>query len=608
MRFFSFTKKLDIIFGETIFWQIYMKKSEKIYIGVAWPYVNGDQHVGHLAGYLLPADIMARYFRLRGDDVLMVSGSDCFGTPITLEAAKLGISNEEVVDRYHPKDVALFNKYGLSYNLYTKTTTKNHAETVQEMFLQLLNNGYIEKKSQWQYYSAEEDRFLPDRYVEGICPYCQAKEQRGDQCEKCGKMIESGTLIDPISKISGTKVSLKESDHYFLNLSKLNQEVEQFVDKHKGVWRRWVYAEAKGWIKEGLQSRAITRDMDWGVELPMQQIPAEWHLENMEKKRFYVWFDAVTGYLSAAKEWSEREGDDSDVIYNKFAGQSSDWREWWENSEAKHYYFLGQDNLVFHTLMWPAQLLGADKKYVLSYNVVTSKFMNLEGKKFSKSRNWTISPMELADEFGVDEVRYYIASILPENKEADFTWEAFIDAVNNELIANIGNLINRTLMFYNKHFVEGIKPDKPDLDDEIVKKIKEVYEESSRCFDRAENKMALMEIMSLGFAGNKYFNDSQIWVVVKEDKQKAYYYIYNLLQILNALSILLYPYMPVAMDKLRQMLGVDEVKAEVGSNQWNWKEQDEFAIAKEVKPLFAKIDKAVVLAEKKQEKKAGEEK
>jgi methionyl-tRNA synthetase len=580
------------------FLKIMNNDSNKIFIGVAWPYVNGDQHVGHLAGYLLPADILARYFRLKGDDVLMVSGSDCFGTPITLEAMKLGVSYEEVVDIYHPKDVALFNKFNLSYNLYTKTTTENHAKVVQEVFLQLLENGFIEIKTQWQYYSVDDDKFLPDRYVEGICPYCQAGEQRGDQCEKCGKMIESGALIDPVSKITGKKVSLKESDHYYLNLSKLNNEVENFVDEHKDVWRKWVYAEAKGWIKEGLQSRAITRDIDWGVALPMDQISAEKQLQDMDKKRFYVWFDAVTGYLSAAREWSEISEPMDKIIYNKFTGQEVDWRTWWENSEAKHYYFLGQDNLVFHTLMWPAQLMGANKKYTLPYNVVTSKFMNLEGKKFSKSRNWTISPLEMANEFGVDEVRYFIASVLPENKEADFTWETFIDGVNNELIANVGNLINRTLMFYNKHFTDG-NWENVKIDEDVKKVIENTFAKSGDLLQKAEIKSALSEIMSLGFFGNKYFNDSQVWVIVKEDKEKAAQYIYNLLQIIHALTVLLYPFIPDSMDKLRQMLGVPKNEMAVGDMQWKWMELKNFKVASEIKPLFAKIDKAEVLLNKK---------
>lgn len=572
-------------------------ESRKIFIGVAWPYVNGDQHVGHLAGYLLPADIMARYFRLRGDDVLMVSGSDCYGTPITLEAEKLGISYEEVVNRYHPNDVAMFRKFDLSYNLYTKTTTENHTKVVQEMFLQLLKNDCIEIKTQQQYYSPVDDKFLPDRYVEGICPFCNSADQRGDQCEKCGKMIESGALINPVSKITGQKVDLKESDHYYLNLSKLNSQIEKFVDEHKLVWRKWVYSEAKGWISEGLHARAISRDIDWGVELPVDKIPESMKISNMEKKRFYVWFDAVTGYLSAAREWSDTNSSSDDVIYNKFAGQDNDWKSWWQNKQAKHFYFLGQDNLVFHTVMWPAQLLGANQGYNLPDNVVTSKFMNLEGKKFSKSRNWTISPTKLADEFGVDAVRYYVASVLPENKETDFTWETFVDGINNELIANIGNLVNRTLVFYNKHW-PGVEINGENIEKQVSDEIEQAFVKSSDHLERAEMKAALGVIMELGFFGNKYFNDSQVWQVIKDDQEKAFEIMQNLMQILAALSVLLMPFMPETAVKLREYLGLEKVLFEVGSDCWQ-KRIDVVKVSDVIEPLFIKIDREKVLAEKK---------
>ncbi len=574
------------------------KDVRKIYIGVAWPYVNGDQHVGHLAGYLLPADIMARYFRLRGDDVLMVSGSDCYGTPITLEADKLGISYEEVVNKYHPSDIMMFKKFDLSYNLYTKTTTKNHSQVVQELFLRLLENGFINIKTQLQYYSAIDDKFLPDRYVEGICPYCSSVEQRGDQCEKCGKMIESGALIDPVSKITGQKVELKESDHYYLDLSRLNDKIEKFVDDHQGIWRKWVYAEAKGWIKEGLHERAITRDIDWGVKLPTDKISEDMMLTNVENKRFYVWFDAVTGYLSAAREWSKTDERNDDIIFNVFDGQDRDWRNWWQNSEARHFYFLGQDNLVFHTLMWPAQLMGADENLNLPYNVVTSKFMNLEGKKFSKSRNWTISPMDLAAEFGVDAVRYYVASVLPENKEADFTWESFIDGVNNELIANIGNLVNRTLAFYNKHW-RGEEMEVGEIDLLVKKDIDATFLITAGHLEKAEIKEALMEIMKLGFFGNKFFNDSKVWEVVKDDKEQAKKIMQNLLQILVALSVLLIPYIPQTAFKLREYLGLEEVLFEVGNSRWQMALK-KVKVAEKIEPLFQKIDREVVLDAKKE--------
>jgi len=397
--------------------------NKQILVAIAWPYVNGDLHVGHLAGYLLPADIFARYQRLRGNDVLMVSGSDCYGTPITVEADKQGLTSKEVVEKYHQKDIKLFKQYGLSYNLYTKTTTDNHKRVVQELFLDLLKNDIIVKDTMKQYYAEEDEEFLPDRYVEGTCPHCDAKDQRSDQCESCGRWLEDGELIDPKSKLTGSKVILKDTQHYFLDFAnpKLQEKLKKYVDGRKSVWRKWVWNEANGWLKEGLRKRAITRDIDWGIDLPVDAIKklgAEKQLADFKGKKLYVWFEAVIGYLSAPQEWVELDSESKDIIFRKDDSQSNDWTDWWKNENSEHYYFMGQDNLVFHTLMWPAELIGSTENYTLPENVIVNKFMNYEGKKFSKSRNWTIDSRKIAEKYGVDSVRYYIAAKPPGEKRS----------------------------------------------------------------------------------------------------------------------------------------------------------------------------------------------
>lgn len=577
--------------------------NKKVLVAVAWPYVNGDLHVGHLAGYLIPADIVARFNRLIGNDVLMVSGSDCHGTPITVESDKTGKSPSEIVDFYHARDVALFKKYKLSYNLYTKTTSKVHKEVVQKLFLDLLQNGFILKKKEKQYYSETENKFLPDRYVEGECPHCHALEQRSDQCEACGRMLEPGTLINAYSKLSKSNVILKETEHYYLDLSKLSDDLEAYVDSKKNVWRKWVYKEAKGWIKEGLRPRAITRDLDWGIELPVEEIPDNMKLDTFEGKRLYVWFEAVTGYLSAPQEWVYRQNrfkdgtlnpldnikNNKDLIFNKFEGQSENWEDWWFGEGSTHYYFLGQDNVVFHTLLWPGQLMGAGD-YNLPDIVSANKFMNYEGKKFSKSRNWIIDSNEIADKFGVETVRYYITANLPENKEGNFVWDAFYDANNNELVANLGNFINRTLVFIEK-YCEGKIEGTTDLADPfVVKKVQEVYEKTEQLLKSSDIVDALQEVMGLAAFGNKYFNDSEVWKLIKSDKVTAEKYLLNLYQIVQALSVLIEPILPEASEKLRRLLDLPTLKPIVGQNYWRYEFLENVELKSKVETLFRKID------------------
>jgi len=577
--------------------------NKKILIGIAWPYVNGDLHLGHFAGYLLPADIFARFQRLLGNDVLMTSGSDCYGTPITIEADKQGVTSQEIANTYHKKNVELFQKYNLSYNLYTKTTTPNHKKVVQEMFLQLLKNGYICKGTMRQYYSEADKKFLPDRYVEGTCPHCNAKEQRSDQCESCGKWLEAGELLEPISKISRSPAGLKETEHYFLDFERYSSVLQKYVNSKKGIWRDWVYNETIGWLNEGLKKRAITRDMDWAIDLPideLQKLPAELQLKDYSGKKIYVWFEAVIGYLSATVEWSDLPASHvyKDGIFFKQPGQMKTWKDYWLDPKTEIYNFMGQDNLVFHTLMWPFQLIGSQGGYTLPHNVVVNKFMNLEGKKFSKSRNWTIDSLKMANKYGSDLVRYYISANFPENKEGNFTWENFVLGVNNEIVANLGNFINRTLKFLETKFEGKIENSKFVIADEVKSAVNSCYLKTSDYLNTCEFVNALDEIMLLGKFANKYFDEQKIWQTIKENPVQAKEIMLNLLNFVSNFVLLLEPFLPEASIRLAGMLGIKPVEPELEQNRWQATFNNSYKLQLPVEILFNKLDLTTVLAEK----------
>ena len=577
--------------------------TKKILIGVAWPYVNGDLHLGHLAGYLLPADIFARFQRLQGNDVVMISGSDCYGTPITVEADKQKTTPQEIVDNYHDKDVSLFKLYNLSYNLYTKTTTPNHKKVVQELFLQLLKNGYITKGTMHQYYSEIDKKFLPDRYVEGTCPHCNAKEQRSDQCESCGRWLEDGELLNPVSKETKSPVILKDTEHYFLDFEKLNPELTEYVNSKKGIWRDWVFNETSGWLKEGLKKRAITRDMDWAVDLPVEELEKldkELQLESYDGKKIYVWFEAVTGYLSAAIEWGEipMNTNYTDGIFLKQDGQTGKGLDYWLDPETKIYNFMGQDNLVFHALMWPFMLIGSKQGYSLPHNVIVNKFMNLEGKKFSKSRNWTIDSRKMAEKYGSDLVRYYISANLPENKEGDFTWENFVSGINNELVANLGNFINRTLKFFESKYQGSLEDPKFVLDGGLETAINSCYQKMDKFINNCQFVNALDELMALGKNANKYFDDQEIWKTIKSDTKKAEGVMLNLLNLVSNFGILMEPFLPEASVKLAKMMGIEQTAIALGKNYWQIKKSNAFKLDSTVEILFTKLDPIKVLEEK----------
>ncbi|MEI6795645.1 MAG: methionine--tRNA ligase, partial [Methanomassiliicoccales archaeon] len=401
----------------------------KVFLGVAWPYANSVIHLGHVAGSLLPPDIFKKFHELKGNEVLMVSGSDQHGTPVTVSAEKEGVTPEFVAEKYHKINAQAIKDLGIDFSLFTKTHTQNHTEVVQDMFLTLLDKDYLYKKGTLQHYCPKCAKFLPDRYVEGTCKKCGNAKSRGDQCEACGSAHEAGELESPRCTICSTPPELRETEHFFLKLSEFQQPLLEYVDKQT-LWRPNVQLFTHNWLESGLKDRAITRDMNWGVPVP---------LPGMDGKVIYVWFEAVTGYLSAAKEWAKSTGD------------AEKWREYWQDPEVKHYYFLGKDNIPFHTIIWPAMLMGYGGLN-LPYDVPANEFLTFKGEKFSKSRGVGIDVPSILKGFDSDLVRFYLAANMPEGKDADFSWDDFDARINNELVATLGNYYHRVLSFTFKNY------------------------------------------------------------------------------------------------------------------------------------------------------------
>ncbi len=557
---------------------------KKVLIAVAWPYVNGDIHIGHLAGYLLPADIFARFNRFRGNEVLMVSGSDCFGTPITVEAEKLGISPKEVVNKYHPQIVELLEKLGISFDIYTKTTTDNHKEVVQKFFIKLLEKGYIFKDRTDQYYSEEDKRFLPDRYVEGKCPHCSYESARSDQCENCGSVLGVGELINPKSRLSSKSVQIKPTEHYFLDWPKLQNFLKKYVEKTGRNWRSWVLNETKGWLKRGLKPRPITRDLDWGVEIPTERIPDNLRIDGAKEKRIYVWFEAVIGYLSASIEWAEKSG--------------KDWKEWWHDQKSEHAYFMGKDNLIFHTLFWPGQLHADNEKLHLPDYPAVNQFLTLEGKKFSKSRGITIDSGYIVDAYGLDAVRFYLTFIAPQQADTNFSWEEFVNITNSLLIGNLGNYINRTLTLakdldFDEKSVENY------VSDHTIEVVSKFIDSAKDHLEKAEFKEYLhRSIIGLSSGGNALLSMEEPWFSKEKDPEKFKEVILNALYYVLGLFLIIKPLLPDAYEKLEKILGV-EIDEWSGDESKLLKELLKRVSIKKIKPLFERIDEKVIEKEKK---------
>ena len=506
-----------------------------ILVAVAWPYASGSRHLGHLAGAYLPADVFARYQRLMGNRVLMVSGSDVHGTPITVRADAEGVTPSEIADKYHEEFVKDWERLDISWDCYTSTGTNNHKEVVQELFMNLLNKGHIDKRTSEQYFDQEVKRFLPDRYIEGSCPYCEYLEARGDQCENCGRTLDPQELVNPRSKISGSEPELRSTEHFYLRLSDFEDSLEQWLSTRQG-WRKHVLNFSKGWIEEGLQDRAITRDLDWGIEIPVDDLG--------EGKRIYVWFEAVVGYLSAAKEWATKQG------------EPESWKDWWENDEAQSFYFIGKDNIPFHTIIWPGMLLG-NGGLNLPTDVPANQYVTFKGGKASASRVVGLTIGEGLDMFEPDALRYALAANLPEQSDTDISIDEIVRRINEELVATWGNLVNRVLSMVNKT-CEGQAPppgDKKDEDHKVLAEVDAMLLKASQQLEKVEIRAALRSAMDGAAAVNAYLNATEPWRVTKEDPDRATTILSTALEAINGVRVALAPYLPFSTAKLEEIFG-----------------------------------------------------
>jgi methionyl-tRNA synthetase len=520
-----------------------MSSPRHILVAVAWPYASGSRHLGHLAGAYLPADIFARYHRTVGNRVLMVSGSDVHGTPITVRADQEGVSPQEIVDRYHAEFLDAWEKVGIQWELYTSTGTENHHAVTQDMFRKLAENGYIDTKKSEQLYDPEAGRFLPDRYVEGICPHCGYDSARGDQCDNCGRQLDPVDLIAPRSRFTGAIPEMRETEHYFLLLSKFQDRLLEWLRSRQG-WRKHVQNMAIGFTEEGLQDRAITRDLEWGVEIP------EPYNTIGEGKRIYVWFDAVIGYLSAAKEWARAEG------------TPDAWKDWWENPDAESYYFIGKDNIVFHAVIWPCQLMGYGGLQ-LPTDIPANQYVTFKGDKASASRGIGRSIGWYADRLEPDSLRYALTSVLPEQNDTDLSDDQIIERVNSELVATWGNLVNRVLSMASRNF-DGHVPRPAELlpdDDALIAEIDASLADVATLIDKVELRAGLRRAMDAAAEVNAYLNATEPWKVVKTDKERGGTILWTALQAIAGLRIAFSPYLPHTSARLGAMLGGDEAIA-----------------------------------------------
>jgi methionyl-tRNA synthetase len=522
--------------------------SDFIHVSVAWPYANGDMHIGHLAGAYLPADIFARYHRLKGNHVLMLTGSDSHGTPITVEAEKRMVTPREVFEIYHERFIRVQQKIGISYDLYTHTDTENHHQIAQDFFTRLLERGYLFKQTQELMYSAAENRFLPDRYVEGTCYLCGYDSARGDQCDNCGNLMDVTKLINPRNRNNPDDgLVIRESEHYFFDLPAFSDRLLTYIEKHEPHWRANAVNFTRNFIQDGLLPRAVTRDIAWGINVP---------LEGWEDKRLYVWFEAVMGYFTASIEWAKYVKGDPDA-----------WKQWWYNPDAKIYNFLGKDNVPFHTIIWPAELFGVDGIYndgddtplSLPYDVPANEFMNIEGKQFSKSRNWAIWLPDILERYQPDAIRYYVSAVMPETKDADYAWEGFLNRVNNELVAAWGNLVNRMVGFAYKRF-DGQVPtyDKlTEADEAIIARVESGFEEVSTLIEQVKLREALNVVMGLTRETNQYLDRREPWKTFKTDPTDAARSVYTVLRCIDNLKTMFAPWLPFSSQQVHTFLGYE---------------------------------------------------
>ena len=547
------------------------KKFKRTTVTSALPYANGPVHIGHLAGVYVPADIYVRYLRLKKEEVLFIGGSDEHGVPITIRAKKEGITPQDVVDRYHKIIKDSFEEFGISFDVYGRTTSKVHCETASEFFRTLYDKGEFVEKTSMQYYDEEAHTFLADRYITGECPHCHAEGAYGDQCEKCGTSLSPTDLINPKSAISGSKPVMRETKHWYLPLDKHEAWLRQWILEDHKEWRNNVYGQCKSWLDMGLQPRAVSRDLDWGIPVPV---------EGAEGKVLYVWFDAPIGYISNTKELLP-----------------DSWETWWKDPETRLVHFIGKDNIVFHCIVFPA-MLKAEGSYILPDNVPSNEFLNLEGDKISTSRNWAVWLHEYLRDFPgkQDVLRYVLTANAPETKDNDFTWKDFQARNNNELVAVYGNFVNRALQLTQKYY-DGVVPacgELTEYDRQTLDEFKDVKAKVEELLDAFKFRDAQKEAMNLARIGNKYIADSEPWKVVKTDPERVKTIIYISLQLTANLAIAFEPFLPFSSEKLRKMLNME-------SFEWNRLGRTDLLQAghRLAKPelLFEKIEDDVIEAQ-----------
>jgi len=546
-------------------------------ITAALPYTNGPIHIGHLAGVYVPADIYARYLRMQGNDVAFVCGSDEHGVPITIKAKKEGVTPQDIVDKYDGIIRKSFEDFGVSFNNYSRTSAKVHHDTASAFFKKMYEDGKFIEETTQQLYDEKAGQFLADRFVTGTCPKCGNEEAYGDQCESCGTSLNATDLINPKSAITGEVPTLKETRHWFLPLDQYQEWLDEWIVKgHAHDWKSNVHGQVKSWLNDGLRARAVTRDLDWGIPVPV---------EGGDGKVLYVWFDAPIGYISSTKEWAEREG--------------KDWEPYWKDENTKLVHFIGKDNIVFHCIIFPV-MLKAHGDYILPENVPANEFLNLEGKKLSTSKNWAVWLHEYLEDFPnqQDVLRYVLTANAPEAKDNDFTWKDFQARNNNELVAVFGNFINRVVVLTNKYY-SGIVPkpnDYSEVDEQTIAELKAYPAVIASSIEKYRFREAQGELMNLARLGNKYLADEEPWKLIKTDEERVKTVMYVALQIASALATLSEPFLPFSSAKLQKMLNFTDAESQLSGKEYS--QWDKIATRDSLLPAGHQIGKAELLFSK----------
>ena len=543
---------------------------ETIFIGVAWPYANGPLHLGHVAGCYLPADIFARFHRARGNRVLMVSGSDMHGTPVTVRADEEGVTPAEIAQRYHDSFVESYDKLGMSWDLYTSTETENHARVTHDIFLKLLDCGYLLRQHMDAYFCPSCARFLPDRYVQGICLHCNSETMRGDQCQVCDALLETADLANPCCRLCGGPAETRSTEHFFLDLSQFEQPLREWVAQQEH-WRPNVRNFTRNLLDQGLRPRPITRDLEWGIPVPVP---------GFESKRIYVWFEAVIGYLSASKQWAAERG------------EPNAWREFWQ-PPARSYYFIGKDNIPFHTMIWPAMLMGYGDGLMLPHDVPANEYLTLEHRPFSTSRRWAIWAPDFLSRYDPDPLRYLLSVNMPESGDTDFSWGEFVRRNNDELLANYGNFVHRVLTMTVRNF-EGKAPRAGapgDPEREIGAAARVAFDGVTEDLEACRFRAAIGKAMEVARASNRYLDHRAPWKQIKQDRAAAGTTLHTALQIISALKTMMYPFLPFSSLEAHRMLGE---RGQLGDSDWELRAVPEGHPLGEPQPLFKRLDESVI--------------